>query len=575
MPFFLSLEQVYIMVIFFGRLITASALLLLCSTATFANAQTHYYVSASSGKDRNNGTSEEKPWKSLARVAQAKLSPGDTVHFKSGDVFNGQLVIDESGSDKAPIHFTAYGNGELPIIDGAKSKGGSEMAAILIENQDHIELSRLEVRNFRKRPMENRADVNAYGIWVKNTGQRVLSGFEFHHLVVGEVYPIRAKKSFNDTSVTGIRFETLPAKSKKRAVNTRDIYIHDNLIRHTARFGIALRHRPSKIEGITGTALDYDENVRIINNRCEDLGGSCVLMNGVWHGLLEGNKFIRSGAMVEPKLSVNRGSGAWFFRSNHVVAQHNVSIGSRGHNDSAGMHVDFNNENILVQYNFSYDNEGYGTEILGKNRNVIWRHNISVADGTRRAYVERPEGGKSEHPGKTVFVSDFAVPKRMQSRDVFIYNNTYIVTSNSNPLVELNGESVHLWNNLFVVQDGSLLGRKVILGWRKGPALDMQGNRFVGDVSPNFIALDKDPSTAPLKITGELSDVNTFAFSLSEIMASEPDAAFKHPSFPAAGKGIFSHISETPHVDYFGNSLNFLRQNDETIVGAGYSDNKK
>ena len=163
----------------------------------------------------------------------------------------------------------------------------------------------------------------------------------------------------------------------------------------------------------------------------------------------------------------------------------------------------------------------------------------------------------------------------MQSRDVFIYNNTYIVTSNSNPLVELNGESVHLWNNLFVVQDGSLLGRKVILGWRKGPALDMQGNRFVGDVSPNFIALDKDPSTAPLKIIGELSDVNTFAFSLSEIMASEPDAAFKHPSFPAAGKGIFSHISETPHVDYFGNSLNFLRQNDETIVGAGYSDNKK
>ena len=119
------------MVIFFGRLITASALLLLCGTATFANAQTHYYVSASSGKDRNNGTSEEKPWKSLARVAQAKLSPGDTVHFKSGDVFNGQLVIDESGSDKAPIHFTAYGNGELPIIDGAKSKGGSEMAAIL------------------------------------------------------------------------------------------------------------------------------------------------------------------------------------------------------------------------------------------------------------------------------------------------------------------------------------------------------------------------------------------------------------------------------------------------------------
>lgn len=555
-----------------SRLRNGFVLLLLSATTTIAAAQTNYYVSSSNGKDGNNGESEAEPWKSLARVEQAKLSPGDTVHFKSGDVFNGQLVIDESGADKAPIHFTAYGDGELPIIDGANSKGGSEMAAILIANQDHIELSRLEVRNFRKRSMENRADVNAYGIWVKNTGERTLTGFEFHHLVVGEVYPIRAKKSFNDTSVTGIRFETTPAKSKKRAFNTRDIYIHDNLIRHTARFGIALRHRPSKIDGITGTALDYDENVRIMNNRCEDLGGSCVLMNGVWHGLLEGNEFIRSGAMVEPKLSVNRGSGAWFFRSNHIVAQHNVSIESRGHNDSAGMHVDFNNQNVLVQYNFSYDNEGYGTEVLGKNSNVIWRYNISVADGTRKANVPRPEGGKSHHPGKTIFVSDFAVPKRLQSRDVFIYNNTYIVTSDSDPLVEINGESVHLWNNLFVVEEGSRLGRKVVMGWIKGPAVDVQGNRFVGNVSPNFIVLDENPSTEKLAVKGELSDVNSFAFDRSQILSSNSN--IEHPPFPAAGKGIFSHVSEIPKVDYFGNSLELLRDSDEAIVGAGFSAEK-
>ena len=41
------------------------------------------------------------------------------VHFKSGDFFKGQLVVDESGSADAPIHFTAHGEGELPIIDGA------------------------------------------------------------------------------------------------------------------------------------------------------------------------------------------------------------------------------------------------------------------------------------------------------------------------------------------------------------------------------------------------------------------------------------------------------------------------
>ena len=67
-----------------------------------------------------------------------------------------------------------------------------------------------------------------------------------------------------------------------------------------------------------------------------------------------------------------------------IVAQHNIAYGSRGHNDSAGIHVDFANQDVLVQYNFTYDNEGYGTEILGKNKNIIWRYNISVGDGTAR-----------------------------------------------------------------------------------------------------------------------------------------------------------------------------------------------
>ena len=180
--------------------------------------------------------------------------------------------------------------------------------------------------------------------------------------------------------MTGIRFETLAAKSLKKAANTRDIFVHDNLIRQTGRFGIAARHGPSRISGLTGTSLDYDVNFIVRNNRCEDLGGSCVLMSGVWQGLLEGNTFIRSGAMVEPSVSVSRGSGAWFFRSKHVVAQNNVAAFSRGHNDSAGIHVDYNNENILVQYNFTYDNEGYGTEILGKNKNIIWQIKVRSFD---------------------------------------------------------------------------------------------------------------------------------------------------------------------------------------------------
>lgn len=548
------------------QILVQLALCLICASAL---AETPYYVSASQGSDANDGRSPSTAWASLARVNRASLRAGDTVHFRSGDVFKGQLVVGHSGAAGAPIHFTAYGDGDLPVIDGAETEEGSALAAILVEDQDHLEFSKLAIRNFRKEPKRDRADVNAYGILIKNTGNRSLRGFELHHLNVEEVYPIRARKSFNETSVTGIRFETMPAKSKDRAFNTSDIYIHDNLIRHTARFGIAIRHRASKKRGVTGTPLDYDNDVRIVNNRCEDLGGSCVLMNGVWSGLLERNHFIRSGALVEPELSVNRGSGAWFFRSQHIVAQHNVSVSSRGHNDSSGLHVDYGNENVLVQYNFFADNEGYGTEILGKNRNVIWRYNISVGDGARRPGRIRPEGGKSQHPGKTIFVSDFSQPERIQSKEVFIYNNTYFVTAGTDPFFELNAEDVHVWNNAFLVEEGGRLGRKVNVGWVIGNAIDMRGNVYSGNVSPNLVRLDTKAAVAALSVDGDSKDSehrpSEYALDANEIRRADAGIDFEHPVFPLAGEGIFAHIDAVPVVDYFDNIIG-----DERRVGAGY-----
>lgn len=531
-----------------------------------AVAQSNYFVSSSSGDDKNNGLTVSNPWASMSRVSKEVLRPGDTVYFKSGDRFKGQLVIDESGTALAPIHFSAYGKGDLPIIDGAAMSGGAPLAAVLIVDQDHLELSKLNIKNFRKKKRNGVVDTDAYGVLVKNTGKRNLRGYNFHDLVVEDIFPIQARKSFNKTSVTGIRFETHPAKSKKSAYNTGDIYIHNNFLRHTARFGIALRHGSSHIKGVRGSVSDYDVDVRIINNRCEDTGGTCVLFNGVWNGLLEKNSFIRAGAMVEPNLSVNRGSGAWFFRSKNIVAQHNVAIGSRGHNDSAGMHVDFGNKNVLVQYNFSFDNEGYGTEILGKNKNVIWRYNISVHDGTRLVGVERPEGGKSSFPGKTLFVSDYSKPKRIQSEDIYIYNNTYVIAASSDPLVELNGRDMHLWNNLFVVDDGGRMGAKVTVGWQGGKVLDMQGNVFSGNVSPNFIRLDSNPVIAAIGFDGPPDKPETYALDSAQFETNRTGVAINHPIFRASGKGIFSHVAAEPEFDIFYNVIG----SGLDIVGAGY-----
>ena len=497
--------------------------------------------------------------------------PGDVVRFRAGDTFAGILRMDESGSSKKPIVFSSYGEGSRPVIDGSLGGGGDPVTAILIQDQDHIEISNLTIRNFRKRSRKGVSDFDSYGIYVKNSGKRVLRGFNFHHLTVEDIFPVRGRnkfnrEAFNKTHVTGIRFETEPPFSLKKVANTRDIFIHSNLIRRTARFGVVLRHRASKSDAVRNTPANYDMNFIVLNNRCEDLGGSCVLMHGVSRGLLQGNTFVRSGAMVEPELSVNRGSGAWFFRSRNIVAQQNTAAFSRGRMDSAGIHVDYGNENVLVQYNFSYHNEGYATEILGDNKNIIWRYNISVGDGTRETGVLRPEGGKSQHPGRTIHVSDYSRPLRKQSEGVHIYNNTYVVTSNSTPGIELNGKDINVWNNLFVVEKDAYLGRNINVVWSKDDPVDVRGNVFSGSVSQKFLALDNNALTAQLSFDDDQKRAESYALSVEQVNRFATGQPVINPAFPAAGKGIFDHVSEVADTDFFGNTISHL----PGFVGAGY-----
>ena len=217
-----------------------------------------------------------------------------------------------------------------------------------------------------------------------------------------------------------------------------------------------------------------------------------------------------------------------------------------------------------MQYNFTYDNEGYGTEILGKNKNIIWRYNISVGDGTRKTNVTRPEGGKSQNPGKTLHVSDFAKPEREPSTGVYIYNNTYLISAESEPNIELTAKNLQLWNNLFIVQESGELGKRVYVGVPK-KSINMQGNGFSGDVSSKFVKLDSLPNMLELSATGVLSTPESFAFEREKVKASSGIVKNQHPTFPAAGTGIFSHISQIPAEDFFGNLLDENSQ----VMGAG------
>jgi hypothetical protein len=95
---------------------------------SFDTSAKTFYVDALNGSDSNSGTEKAKPWKSIAKVNASTFSPGDSICFKKGGTWTGQLDLKDSGSKKNPITVTSYGVGSKPIIRNPGVKYGSAIS---------------------------------------------------------------------------------------------------------------------------------------------------------------------------------------------------------------------------------------------------------------------------------------------------------------------------------------------------------------------------------------------------------------------------------------------------------------
>ena len=87
-----------------------------------------YYVSSSTGSDSNNGTSADKPFKTIAKVNSVldglSSSYSATVCFKRGDTWRGEQLV-----TVPKLTVTAYGTGAKPVIMGSPENGGGSANA--------------------------------------------------------------------------------------------------------------------------------------------------------------------------------------------------------------------------------------------------------------------------------------------------------------------------------------------------------------------------------------------------------------------------------------------------------------
>lgn len=85
---------------------------LLVTSALYA---ADYFVDSQTGDDAKSGISTETAWQTLDAVNRAELKPGDTVRFRCGGQWRGQLKP-KSGEEGKPVTYTIYGEGEKPRL---------------------------------------------------------------------------------------------------------------------------------------------------------------------------------------------------------------------------------------------------------------------------------------------------------------------------------------------------------------------------------------------------------------------------------------------------------------------------
>ncbi len=90
------------------------------------SATNNYYFSVAAGNDSRTpaqAMNPATPWKTINKLNafMSSLQPGDAVLFNRGEVFDGSIVMAQSGTASRPIIFSAYGTGSKPVINGLMS----------------------------------------------------------------------------------------------------------------------------------------------------------------------------------------------------------------------------------------------------------------------------------------------------------------------------------------------------------------------------------------------------------------------------------------------------------------------
>jgi hypothetical protein len=384
-----------------------------------------FYLSAT-GDDTGDGLTPATAWRSIGQANTAVFTPGDRLLLQGGTTFRGALRLGqrEAGQASAPVVVGSYGSGRATI-------SASGASAITVYDTGGVEIQNLDM-------------VGDRAAFTEFEGIKLFSDLpddrKLDHVVISQV------------DVTGFAMG-IGIGGGRGATGFRDVRVSDSKLHGNRDAGLIStgpafnRSSPTYAnEAITISNVQAYDNLGNPDERQRSTGNGIVLgsVNG---GLIEGCTAHDNGAKNN---SFAGPVGIWAYDSTDVKIQHDVAYHNRraGHADGGGFDLDQNVSSSVIQYNYSYDNDGPGYLLYSRlasearTGNIV-RYNISNNDARKGS----PYGA-------------FTLSGNV--KEAQIYHNTVVVGpsgSEQPPALRLHGTlvGVTIRNNIFVSRGTELL----------------------------------------------------------------------------------------------------------------------
>ncbi|MDD6483410.1 MAG: hypothetical protein PUF72_02390, partial [Clostridiales bacterium] len=357
-----------------------------------------------------------------------------------------------SGTAAAPIEISSYGNANKPIINGDGAN-----AAVYLYNQQYVKVSNLESTN-------RGTEAWRYGLYVSGYNGGALYGIELRNLTVHDVngmYTAATDKldsHWNGGIIVSARGDTA-TRFVKLVISGCEVY-------NVSRTGIATFSNmytsfDKQISGMT-------QQMKITGNNVHDIKGDGIIVCGDYKGEVSGNTVCNTNLMSYTGESPNVNVGIFVLHSKGTVISGNESYLCRTTYDGFGYDIDGDNDGVIVEYNYSHDNEGgFLLFVNHLNYNATARYNVSKNDSLR-----------------CFEIAAFPNTEALQTLKAKIYNNTIYTTSpaaeriillntNCSPEVEVN-------NNIFYLKHDKIMTNHPS-GW------SASHNLYYGSASPQTV----------------------------------------------------------------------------------------